>query len=305
MPLELPDNNSPIEQLKPFSQVRLIIADLDGTLLNPEDPSIWNNFNTQIRSNNYYKVKFTIATGRTLYGVKNYLKDLNFPKNHPIILYNGSLVVLYGSNTLLLKKTIPSDTLKKIITTFRKEPIQILAYIYDVTLIFEEIINPNDPEIVLGWSNIGKMQKESNQMNIQWKEWGDIPNINDSLLAILIGTRDKKNLTYIKRKLKELPEITITKSGSQYLEIRPKDSNKATAAEQILKEIGCKREEVLSIGDNDNDAELLEWSGIGISVNGASKKALYSSKYVTKYNSASGVVGVLRLVKESRRYFTT
>jgi len=49
---------------------------------------------------------------------------------------------------------------------------------------------------------------------------------------------------------------------------------------------------------------LLKWSGIGVAVKGASKKALSACKYVTKYNSASGVVGVLRLVKESRRYFS-
>jgi Cof subfamily protein (haloacid dehalogenase superfamily) len=304
MPKELPDDNSPIDQLRPFSNVRLIIADLDGTLLNPEDPHIWDNFNTQIRSNKHYKVKFTIATGRTLHGVKNFLKKLNLPKNRPIILYNGSLVIFRDSNILLFKKNIPSEIFEKIIKKLSNESIQLLAYIYDETLPFEDFSNVDDPEIVFGWSNIGQIQKEFNQMNIRWKEWDDIPDTYNSLLAILIRIDDKKTLTNIKRKLKDFPEITITKSGSQYLEIRPTGSNKAIAAEQILKKIGYTREEVLSIGDNDNDAELLEWSGIGVAVKGASKKALNACKYVTKYNSASGVVGVLRLVKESRRYFS-
>ena len=139
MVLELPDDNSPIEKLKPFSEIRLIIADLDGTLLNPEDTNIWDNFNKQIRSNNYYKVKFTIATGRTFRGVKQYLKKLNLSKNLPIILYNGSLVVFPDSNKLLFKKSIPSNTLDKIIEKFRNEPVRLLAYIYDETLIFGKI----------------------------------------------------------------------------------------------------------------------------------------------------------------------
>jgi hypothetical protein len=303
MPLELPNDNSPLDKLKPFSKVRLIIADLDGTLLNPEDPEIWDNFNNQIRSTNHYKVKFTIATGRTLHGVKSYLKMLEFPKYHPIILYNGSLAIFHDSNKILLKKNIPSSILEKIIKKLRDEPIRLLAYIYDETLSFEDVSNANENEIVFGWSNIGKMQKESNQMNVQWKEWNEIPNVYNSLLAILIGIEDKKSLASIKRKLKNFPDITITKSGSQYLEIRPIGSNKAIAAEQIIKEIGCDREDVLAIGDNDNDTELLDWAGIGVAVYGASKKALNSCKYVTKYNSASGVIGVLRLVKESRRYF--
>jgi Cof subfamily protein (haloacid dehalogenase superfamily) len=272
--------------------------------LNPEDPHIWDNFNTQIRSNKHYKVKFTIATGRTLHGVKNFLKKLNLPKNRPIILYNGSLVIFRDSNILLFKKNIPSEIFEKIIKKLSNESIQLLAYIYDETLPFEDFSNVDDPEIVFGWSNIGQIQKEFNQMNIRWKEWDDIPDTYNSLLAILIRIDDKKTLTNIKRKLKDFPEITITKSGSQYLEIRPTGSNKAIAAEQILKKIGYTREEVLSIGDNDNDAELLEWSGIGVAVKGASKKALNACKYVTKFNSASGVVGVLRLVKESRRYFS-
>jgi Cof subfamily protein (haloacid dehalogenase superfamily) len=305
MPRTLPDYNSPLDHLEPFSKVRLIIADLDGTLIGPEDPKIWENINEQIRSINYYKVKLTIATGRTLHGVENLLKNINIPKDFPIILYNGSLVIVRESHRLILKKTIPLETLQTTIKKIHDEPIRMLAYFYDETIMFESSFNKNNPEVVFGWTNIGKIDKEFNQMDIQWINWDVIPDIKNSLLAILIESNDKKILTSVKRKLKNFKEITITKSGSQYLEIRPADSNKAKAAEQILKETEYNQDEILAIGDNDNDAELLKWSGIGVAVKGASRVALKSSDYICKFKSAHGVTGILRLVKHSRRYFNS
>ena len=66
-------------------------------------------------------------------------------------------------------------------------------------------------------------------MKIHWKDWDDIPNIHNSLLAILIETNERKILSIMKRKLKHFDEISVTKSGSQYLELRPIGSNKAIA----------------------------------------------------------------------------
>ena len=55
---------------------------------------------------------------------------------------------------------------------------------------------------------------------------------------------------------------------------------------------------ILSIGDNDNDIEMLEYSGVGITVSSASEKAKKSSDFITIGGAYHGVSDILKKVIE-------
>lgn len=295
-----------VEDLIPFSKIRLIVADLDGTLLKPDEKLIWERVLHFKRCVNHYKVKFTIATGRTLSGVIDLLDNLGIPKGVPIILYNGSLVVMNGNFKILVKKTIPLNIIKEIFSITENKPVQILAYFYEETPSFklESLHSPIDYEFVLGWSENKRPEKEFNEMTINWLDWGDYP-IQSLPSAILIDTASKKDSgSLLENIIQNMPEITVTKSGTSFLELRPSGSDKGKALEEVSTILGYHDEEILAIGDNDNDAELLARAGIGIAVKSSSKKALENSDYVCQYDSASGAIEVLSLIREAKHYYT-
>jgi HAD superfamily hydrolase (TIGR01484 family) len=94
----LPDCNkiSDLYEFEQFSFIRLIVLDLDGTLLKSNDSQLARSINEltkSLKSPKYGNIKFTIATGRTFKGIEPFLKDLPILKDTPIILYNGSIVV--------------------------------------------------------------------------------------------------------------------------------------------------------------------------------------------------------------------
>ena len=97
--------------------------------------------------------------------------------------------------------------------------------------------------------------------------------------------------------------MSFTCSGASYIEIRPENSNKGAALEYVTKAQNLSKEEVLAIGDNDNDSELLVWAGIGVAISNASEAAIASSDYICRRGVAEGAIEVLRVVKEARRFF--
>jgi len=122
--------------------------------------------------------------------------------------------------------------------------------------------------------------------------------------AILIDTSERPSAaTTIEKFISETGAVTVTRSGTKYLEVRPKGSNKGVALQCAGDFLGLSRDEVLALGDNDNDIEMLEGAGIGVAVSEASPAAVASADYICRKGVAEGAVEVLRLVKHARHYF--
>jgi len=293
-----------VEGLLPFARIRLIVADLDGTLLDAKE-EIWDPIIRLKRSiTGHYEVKLTIATGRTLKGVENLLAALKISKNVPLILYNGSIVTISEDHKTLIKKNIPLESLKQLFETAKGEQVQILAYCFKNPRSgkAKTSLSSSDFESVTGWSEIDRPVRESNGMPVKWLDWGDCQDLA-SPSAIIINTMNSLASENLLRKVhNKTPEVTITQSRSGSLELRPMGSDKGKALAQICPFLGYSSEEILAIGNDDNDAELLAFAGIGVAVRNSSNKAAKNSDYVTEYDSAGGTKQALYLVREAKRY---
>ncbi len=304
IPRPLPKSIShSVEDLVPFAKIRLIIADVDGTLLGPEK-QIWSNILRLKNSMTHYQVRLTIATGRTLSGMEDVLSVLKIRRGTPIIFYNGSIVVLNGTFKTLAKKIIPLESLKQLLNLIDGQPVQILAYFYN-ELSPKMQRNPfsfRDSEFVLGWSEIDCPEREFNGMRVKWLNWGECP-VFSSPSAILVNTKSEGMSEYLlENVLNKISGVAVIRSGKEYLELRPIGSDKGKAMEKICTFLRYKSEEVLAIGDNDNDAELLSSASIGVAVKNSSNKAVQNSDYISEYDFTGGVIQALRLVRDARRY---
>ena len=91
MPKPLPNYKQfDLDSLRPFSIIRLVALDLDGTLLESREsqlPEAVLKLAKQLRHHRYGVVRITIATGRTLTGARPLLDKLPILNDTPIILY--------------------------------------------------------------------------------------------------------------------------------------------------------------------------------------------------------------------------
>jgi len=302
MAKHLPTYNSPIDDLRPFAQIRLLAVDLDGTLLHSKNDELNDFIEILSRALRSQATKLTLATGRTLTGIHDVMKRLSLPKGVPLILYNGSVIVENGSFDVLFKRTISSTSLSIIIDIVLDHDGYALAYAFDPPPI-SRTKQSGWQENVLGWSDIERPDYEFNGMKVQWiSDESGTENFEPS--AILIG--GEKTAPHIKeimqRIITRVPDVDITSSGGGYIEIRPKGSNKGVALQAIARIKGYSLNEILALGDNDNDIEMLDVAGISVCVSGASEKAISHSDYISKYDATEGAVEVLRLVKQAKRY---
>jgi len=61
------------------------------------------------------------------------------------------------------------------------------------------------------------------------------------------------------------------------LEVMPKGVTKLKAIQRLVEMLGISMEEVMTFGDGDNDAEMLEGAGLGVSLENGSDHAKASA----------------------------
>ena len=296
-----------VESLLPFSRISLIVADLDGTLLKSRDAQLYEKISMLRASLGYYKynVKMTIATGRTLWGVRPLLEKLSLDKQMPIILCNGSILVKNISFATISQKTISAKSLSVVLEVTSGYPVRTLAYAFNDPALANQALGERGPhEYMLGWTSINPIKYDFNNMIINWQpKWKNERDVSPS--AILIDISEDPNVeTTLVANLRQIQDVSIHSARPQYIEVRPKDCNKGVALEQTISFLGLGISNVLAFGDDDNDAEMLELAGIGVAVSGASMMAENHSDYICRHGVEAGAIEVLRVVRNARRYYS-
>lgn len=298
MPIELDNINMIIEYdliMSKLLPIKLIVMDLDGTVLdnsnNAEDIDQLAELCASLRKLN---VMSMVATGRTLSGSKHIIKKLIGHQNIPIITYNGSLIINNKTHETLNQNFISCKSIDEIICINKAYcEVKVLFYYYEEILQYEQ---------VLGWTKGERDKVEFNGQCVIWVD--DILELQkEDVLpsAILIDISNSPMKQEIIEKITKIHNISVTASGNKYIEIRPENSDKGNALKIVSNELNIRQDEILAIGDNDNDVEMLDYAGVGISISDASHKAKASSDFITSRGAFEGVLEVLRLIKEFNR----
>jgi hydroxymethylpyrimidine pyrophosphatase-like HAD family hydrolase len=91
-----------------------------------------------------------------------------------------------------------------------------------------------------------------------------------------------------------LDKITVMKTQYDHrdlciLDILNRECSKGHALKRWARERGLRREQVMAIGDNHNDLEMLEYAGVAVVMENASHELKQNGWRVTGSNAESGV----------------
>jgi Cof subfamily protein (haloacid dehalogenase superfamily) len=299
----LPGKNSNLEEFETFSNVDLIITDLDGTLIKGSEPvlaqikkciNILRKRNTQI----------TIATGRTYFGAKPLMDDIEIKLGMPITLYNGGVVLEYGTNNVLFTNLIPDEVVDKLKTIINLDKTSL--YLYKFSISKNALHDDNISFIQENVYGLGpcKGDKDVNGLVIEWLD----ENYELELLpnAILI---EKEQLSTIEKEkiidfLKNLESISFTDSGNGYIEIKGHGLDKGIIFNILKNQAHYKVNKILAIGDNDNDKELFQYADISVAVANSSLIAIENADYICEHESAWGFLDMLNVIRTAKKYYT-
>lgn len=89
--------------------------------------------------------------------------------------------------------------------------------------------------------------------------------------------------------------LTFCRSNPILVEIVNKDSGKGNALKYVAEDLyGLKREEVIAIGDAENDISMIEYAGLGVAMGNAMEPLKKAADLITVTNDESGVAKIIR-----------
>ncbi|NJB82287.1 HAD family hydrolase [Wenyingzhuangia aestuarii] len=263
-----------------LSKVKLIVSDMDGTLLNSEH-NVSDLFFEQFKKLKAKNIKFVAASGRQYHSI---LQKLESIKEHiTIVAENGAYVVENGkevfANAFAKKDVI--DLLKvsgkipntNIVLAGKKK-----AYFLKVSKEFESTVSEyySEYEIIESFENLP----------------------DDEFLKIaLCNTQGAEANIY--PYLKDLVGDWLVKvSGEMWVDVALKANHKGNALERIQEQLGISDEETMAFGDYQNDIEMLRKVKYSFAMENAHPDVLKTANYKTLSNNHFGVETVINQLIE-------
>lgn len=100
---------------------------------------------------------------------------------------------------------------------------------------------------------------------------------------------DPGTVDHLRETLQDYDTIKVTWSHQNLVEISQKGVSKETGIRILCNHLGIDLSEVMAIGDNRNDVELIQTAGLGVAMGNAQPELRAVADTVTATNEADGV----------------
>lgn len=261
---------------------KLICLDMDGTLLNSSGKISPGNLQA-IKSAHEKGVKVTICTGRVFTSAAYYGSLLGVKV--PIIALNGAYIREKDKDEVIYKSVLGTHRCRKILKVLKKYGIY--AHFNAPDMIFtEKIIYSSE-----GYSRINKDLPDEWKINIQVSEdWERVfEKYGDYITKCIAIDDDVKKIRKAKEELLQDEEIEVVSSWYNNIEIMCKGVSKGRAVKVLSGFYNIKREEIMCIGDNENDISMIKYAGLGVAMGNAEEFVKNEADFVTDKNDEDGV----------------
>jgi len=270
-----------------MSDIRLIALDMDGTLLNSDhqlSPTTID-YLLAVQDAGY---KIVVATGRArLMTAVDVIQQL---KLSTLGIFLQGTVIHHANGDIFHEETLPSTIATAILTRLAQENRTALAY--QVTDIFTgQQNNYTDYVISLGEAPpqaIGDLTPQAHRIHklVIWDTAETIRKLRDTL------EQDYPSEAFTL--VEALPAHLIKEGKPISLEILPNHASKGYALEKVAAHYGVTLEQVLAVGDGENDIPMLKAAGIGVAMGNAAPATQAIADYITTDNDQDGVVKALQ-----------
>ncbi len=253
--------------------IKMVATDIDGTILNWDfefSPEVIECIKKLTKNN----IKVVLVTGRMHRAALKLAQKLELET--PIVSYQGGLIKEQSGKTLY-EKTMDVKYAKQVIKWAKENNVHINLYMDDVLYV------ENDNIAVKRYT--GERFIPYEVCNFDELE---IKNVN-KILAIDFDDVERVTgwVDYLKQKL---PELYIVKSTPYFCEISNPEAKKSCAVEFLSNYYGIKKEEILAIGDQNNDIELLKAGGVAVAMGNATDELKKHADFVTDTIDNNGFV---------------
>jgi 5-amino-6-(5-phospho-D-ribitylamino)uracil phosphatase len=279
--------------------IKLLALDLDGTLLNSRGQIPDANRNA-IRAAEERGVLVTIATGRRFRDGRPVGLELEL--NAPLVTHNGALLKYADSLVTVASSLIATGTAREIVRVgkeFGGDALVSADPHGKGSLLYDRVSDNNVPlrkyvawatrlhgdeaeEAVMHVNNLDDVLPEHEVIHISFS--GSCERMDEMVEVLKAELRDTVTI---------LPTIYPTLDFT-LIDILPPDASKGEGLEKLATLNDLAPGEVMAIGDNFNDVEMLEFAGTPVVMGNADPSLLERDEfYTTVSNDEDGVAAAI------------
>ena len=262
--------------------IYLVAVDMDGTLLH-NDKSISDYTINVLRKIVEKGILLVPASGRPLNGMKaavlNNVKGIKYA-----ICSNGAMLMDVQKEKSISETGIPTEKALKALAYLEQFPVAVYVHTDKGTFRAE------------GWEKTGLSEKYP---YIRFSE-GNVKNLGEFLRTS--GVKVMKMGAFVLKdglaqelleKGSPIPGIVFLRTGDGIIELNSVDASKGNALCTLCKKLGISMENVLAIGDNENDISMLQAAGISAAMENAEDDVKQAAKFVAGHNEEDGAARFL------------
>ncbi len=233
--------------------MKILISDLDGTLLNDHQQVSDRDLET-LKLLGQQKILRVIATGRSYFSLKKVL-DPNFPVDY-IILSSGAGILDWKRKELIAHFELEKSLARKIAAFLMREKIDFMVH--------DKL--PENHQFLFSHSNHlnGDFKARLRLYEPFATALTDTGQIEGASQFVLIFRRVEEFSDRLRNALSEVHIIRATSpldKQSVWFELMPKGVSKQAAAQQLVRKFNLQAEDVVALGNDYNDQDLLDWAG--------------------------------------------
>jgi Cof subfamily protein (haloacid dehalogenase superfamily) len=270
------------------SDIKLLVLDIDGTIAghsNQVRPAVL----AAIKAAQAQGVLVTIATGRMYRSALRFHEQIG--GDLPLIAYQGAWIQDPITNKRYLHQPVPVEMAAQLLDYLEqpefKSRLSIHFYINDELYVREVLPDTKDYAVRSGIppNAVGDLRSTLD------------PALDQSPTKILALSEDTQLIDELLVNVRQLyrpEELYLTKSVATFFEMAHPLVNKGLAVDYLARELlQIAPEQVMTVGDNFNDVEMLQYAGIGVAMGDAPPEVKAIANWVAPSVEDDGVAAAI------------
>ena len=260
---------------------KALVLDIDGTLTNSAK-EITPATKCAIQNLMKRGQKVILASGRPTPGMRRYEEELELDRYGGYLLsFNGARIVDCRTGEIVYQRVLPLTLLPGLFHFAKRNGCGLITYLGN------EVISafPIDKYV--------EIEARINGLPVR-----RVPNFTEFVdfdINKCLMTADPEKAELLEKELQEKygNMASIYRSEPYFIEIMPRDVDKASSLDKMLPAIGVKRENTVCCGDGFNDISMIRYAGVGVAMGNAQQAVKESADYITATNDEDGLVQVI------------
>lgn len=261
---------------------KALVLDIDGTLTNSKK-EITPATRQAIQNLMKRGQKVILASGRPTPGMRRYERELELEKYGGYLLsFNGAKIVDCYTGEIIYQRLLPLTLLSGMYRFARDNGCGLITYL--------------GSEVISAFPMDKYVELEARINGLPVKEVENFLEFVDFDINKCLMTAEPEKAERLEKELREQygDRASIYRSEPFFIEIMPKDVNKAASLDKILPVLGVTRENTVCCGDGFNDISMIEYAGVGVAMGNAQQAVKEAADYVTATNDEDGLVQVIK-----------